>query len=81
MFNIIKKSYNMVKVMKTCNTTKNINNRFDLILFTAKRARQMQIIDKTMMSNNKNKHKCTVLALKEVEDSISAAKNLFICTK
>lgn len=47
----------------------NINNRFDLILKAAKRARQIQITNQEkILSNETYKPKCTVLALKELEN-------------
>lgn len=50
---------------------KKIDNRFDLILIAAQRARQIQISEKnTLVNNNNNKKKCTVLALKEIEKDL-----------
>lgn len=43
-------------------------NRFDLILIAAKRARQIQIEEKENLIKQ-NKNKCTIIALKEIENN------------
>lgn len=48
---------------------RNVGNRFDLILIAARRARQMQISGKETLVKNNN-DKCTVLALKEIEENL-----------
>lgn len=48
------------------NITEKTNNRFDLILIAAKRARQIQISEKGIPLKKNYKHKCTVVALKEI---------------
>lgn len=57
---------------------KNISNRFDLILTAAKIARQIQIKNKEMIFNSDCTHKCTVLALKEIEASLIFKKSFVL---
>lgn len=52
------------------NVVEKIGNRFDLILVAARRARQIQISGKESLIKEENVGKCTVLALKEIEDSL-----------
>lgn len=59
------------------NSVQNVSSRFDLILTAAKRARQMQMMDKEMMINTHHKHKYTVVALKEIK-SVLINNNYFI---
>lgn len=46
---------------------KKINNKFDLILIAAKRARQIQISEKENLTKKLQKNKCTTIALQELE--------------
>lgn len=55
------------------NSTENIGNRFDLILTAARLARKMQFSKKETLMNDKY-HKCTVLALKEIEKKFFISK-------
>lgn len=46
-----------------------VNNRFDLVLFAAKRARSIQNgINSSLVPENKDK--CTVIALREIEKGL-----------
>lgn len=49
------------------NFTKKSNNKFDLILIAAKRARQIQMLEKDIPAQPYYKHKCTIIALQEFE--------------
>lgn len=47
---------------------KTIGNRFDLILIVARRARQIQAsVKETVVQGH---HKCTILALQEIENNL-----------
>lgn len=50
-------------------TIEKICNRFDLVLIAAKRARQIQDIEKEVLTED-NHNKCTVLALKEMKKKL-----------
>ncbi|URJ25439.1 DNA-directed RNA polymerase subunit omega [Candidatus Blochmannia ocreatus] len=52
-------------------SVESVNNKFDLILVAARRARQMQFDEKSVLSVKNNYSKYAVLALKELEDNIS----------
>lgn len=50
------------------NMIERIENRFDLILIAAQRARQIQMSEKGILTAKINNNiKCTVIALKEIE--------------
>lgn len=48
-------------------TVEKINNKFDLILIAARRARQIQILEKENLTKKIYDNKCTTLALRELE--------------
>lgn len=54
--------------MTAQDAVKKIGNRFDLILIVARRARQIQVsVQETVVPGY---HKCTILALQEIENNL-----------
>ncbi|MBX4180969.1 DNA-directed RNA polymerase subunit omega [Sodalis sp. CWE] len=51
-----------------------VGNRFDLVLIAARRARQIQSNYKHLLISEEN-DKCTVIALREIEQGIISSQN------
>lgn len=69
---------NIMEKLIIKNFIKNINSRFDLILTAAKIARQLQTEDNKTILKPNHKHKCTTLALKEIEEYLDSKKSLIL---
>ncbi len=52
------------------NIVDKIGNRFDLVLIASFRARQIQIFSKNDYLKELKKDKCTILALKEIQNNL-----------
>lgn len=53
-----------------CNSLKKVGNRFDLVLISSYRAKQIQIFYKNNYIKKYNNDKPTILALKEIEKGL-----------